>query len=276
MRGSSWPGRSTHAVGLVLAAALVAGTAGSSRAQDRVSTDDEWCEGHDQRDQASVCEVREWTVGAVDDLEVNARPNGGIRVSAWERGDMQVRARIQAWADDVDRAREIVDDVEVRVGDEVDSDGPRSRRDEGWSVSYRLMVPRSTNLDLQSTNGGITIAGVQGRLRFRTTNGGVHLEAVDGDVTGSTTNGGLHVELAGGGWTGEGLDVQTTNGGVTLAMPEGYSAHLEASTTNGGFHIGFPVTVQGRIDRRLSVDVGGGGPTVRVKTTNGGVRIEQS
>ena len=239
-------------------------------------TDDEWCSGHERRDGDSVCEVREWTVGVSDDLTVNAKPNGGIRVASWDRDEILVRAKVHGWSEDAGIARSIVDDVTVNVGGEVSAKGPRRKQDIGWSVSYRIMVPRSTNLDLDSTNGGITIEGVEGTLRLHTTNGGLHLEDVGGDVAGRTTNGGMRVVLTGSGWTGRGLDVETTNGGVTMSVPAGYSAHLEAATTNGGFHIGFPVTVEGRIGRKLSVDLGDGGPTLRVKTTNGGVRIDQT
>jgi hypothetical protein len=263
-------------LGLALLAGLTVGIAGTASAQDRVASDDDWCQGHERRDAASVCEVREWTYGAGSDLEVDAKPNGGIKVTAWERDEVHVRAKVHGWAADERSARAIVDRIDVGVGSRVRAEGPRNNQDEGWSVSYRVMVPRSMDLELTSTNGGITIDGVRGKLRFSTTNGGVHLAAVGGDVSGRTTNGGLHIDLAGSRWDGDGLDVQTTNGGVEMSMPAGYSARLEASTTNGGFQIGFPVTVQGRIDRKLSVDIGDGGPTVRVKTTNGGIRIDQS
>ena len=104
-------------------------------------------------------------------------------------------------------------------------------------------------------------------------NGGVHLTDVAGDVQGSTTNGGLHIELTGSSWDGEGLDVETTNGGVTIRVPEDYSARLETGTVNGGIDLDFPVTVQGRIGRRLTTTLGDGGPTIRAFTTNGGVRV---
>jgi DUF4097 and DUF4098 domain-containing protein YvlB len=74
----------------------------------------------------------------------------------------------------------------------------------------------------------------------------------------------------------EGLDARTTNGGVTLAVPSGYNAHLEASTVNGGMRIDFPVTLQGDIRRRLSVDLGRGGKPIQVETTNGGVVVRRS
>ena len=51
---------------------------------------------------------------------------------------------------------------------------------------------------------------------------------------------------------------------------------LETGTVNGPMEINFPITVQGRIDpRHLSMDIGGGGPPIRVVTTNGPVSIRQ-
>ena len=112
-------------------------------------------------------------------------------------------------------------------------------------------------------------------MEFETTNGGINLEGLSGSVRGSTSNGGVDVDLTGSRWTGEGLDVRTTNGGIQLAIPASYSARLETGTVNGGMEIGFPITVQGRINRRLTTQLGDGGSLVRVTTTNGGVVIRR-
>ncbi|MGD8727397.1 MAG: DUF4097 family beta strand repeat-containing protein, partial [Gemmatimonadales bacterium] len=243
--------------------------------QGRVLQDHEWCDRGD-RDRGWACEVREFTLPARGDFDVDARPNGGIEVVAWDRNEIRVLARVSSQADSDADARSILDEVQVGVsGSSADADGPRTGRGESWSVSYRVSVPARIDLSLESTNGGITIDGVSGNLDFRTTNGGVKLSEVAGDVRGRTTNGGLHVELAGSAWQGSGLDVQTTNGGVTLVVPDGYDAHLEAGTTNGGLRFDFPVTVQGRIDRTISTDLGDGGAPIRVRTTNGGVSVER-
>jgi DUF4097 and DUF4098 domain-containing protein YvlB len=94
-------------------------------------------------------------------------------------------------------------------------------------------------------------------------------------VHGHTINGGLTVELAGNRWDGAGMDVSTTNGGVKLEVPSDYSAHFETATVNGGLKIDFP-TVQGNVNKEMSFDVGQGGATIKVTTTNGGVRITKS
>ena len=40
-------------------------------------------------------------------------------------------------------------------------------------------------------------------------------------------------------------------------------------------HVDFPLMVQGRISKELSFNVGSGGPTIHVTTTNGGVNIKK-
>ena len=176
------------------------------------------------------------------------------------------------------RAKEIANQVQIQAGGgRVYATGPDLERREWWSVSYRINVPRKNDLDLSATNGGITIIGVNGNLRFDTTNGGVKLQDVGGRVNGDTRNGGLTVLLSGSRWDGEGLDVETSNGGVTLSIPDGYNAELETRTVNGGLRVDFPITVQGELTSRrgISTRLGSGGPMVRVMTTNGGVKINR-
>jgi hypothetical protein len=44
---------------------------------------------------------------------------------------------------------------------------------------------------------------------------------------------------------------------------------------NGSIQTDFPVTIRGRISRRLSLPLNGGGKTIRALTTNGTVRISR-
>jgi hypothetical protein len=238
----------------------------------QASCDDEW--GHRDRDR--FCEVREQTLPAVSALRVDGGTNGGISVEGWDGDEIRMQAKVWADAESEARAESIVAGIRVVVENgRIRAEGPDTGRRESWGVGYALMVPRSSDLDLETTNGGISVAQVTGETRFRATNGGVHLEGLAGDVRGRTTNGGLHVALAGAEWQGQGLDVRTTNGGVTLEIPERYSAELETGTTNGTIDVDFPVTVQGRIGRRINATLGAGGAPVKVVTTNGGVRVQQ-
>jgi hypothetical protein len=236
-----------------------------------------WCDAdRGQRDRVRFCEVLTARVPAVDRLAVDGGRNGGVAVDGWTDVGVQVRAKVWGTAAREERARELARSVRIVVdAGRVRAEGPDTGRREGWGVSYEILTPRDTDLDLSTRNGGIEVTDVHGEIRFEAVNGGVHLTRVGGDVRGRTTNGGLHVVLDGARWMGEGLDAETTNGGVHLQLPVGFSAQLETGTVNGGIDIDFPVTVQGRIGRRLSTTLGEGGPTIRVFTTNGGVDIRR-
>lgn len=244
----------------------------------RQPSDDDPCRdrGWDD-DYFNFCEVREETLpgGA---LTVDAGRNGGIRVEGWDRNEIRIRAVVQANARNEADAKQLAAGVQVQAGSgRVSATGPTTARREWWSVSYRINVPRKNDLELQASNGGITISGVSGNIRFQTTNGGVRLSDLGGLVRGQTRNGGLTVSLAGDRWDGEGLDVETSNGGVTLAIPDGYNADLTTRTVNGGFRTDYPMTIQGELSPRrgISTTLGSGGPPVSVRTTNGGLKINR-
>ncbi len=252
---------------------------GLAPAPQQVSTTDDWCRGDNWGDREGLCEVREYTLPATGAaVTVDARPNGGISVEGVARADVLVRAKVVATAQTKERAKQIASAVQVTVAaDKVSATGPdRLDGQEGWSVSYRLAVPERSSLSLQSTNGGISIANVDGQIGFTTVNGGVKLSSLSGEVKGRTSNGGIAVDLEGTTWHGEGLDVETNNGGVKLTMPDNYSAHLQTGTVNGGMHLDIPMTGQqtsGRPEHNIDTQLGAGGPLIRVRTTNGGIRL---
>lgn len=228
-------------------------------------------------DHYRTCEVREESLPA-GPLTVDAGRNGGVQVEGWDRNEIRIRAIVTTNARSEADAKQLASEVQVQAaGGKVSSVGPATRERQWWSVSYRITVPSKNDLDLSAKNGGVSISGVSGNIRFKTTNGGVRLTELGGDVRGETRNGGLNVVLSGNRWDGTGLDVETSNGGVNLAIPEGYNADLTTRTVNGGFRTDFPMTIQGELSPRhgISTTLGSGGPPVRVRTTNGGLRINK-
>jgi len=242
-------------------------------------SDNNWSNG----DQVSFKELRQMTLPATGALTVDGGQNGGIHVTGTNRSDVLVRACVQAWGTSDGAAKALASSIRISEGPEVKADSGMS--DSHWSVSYDISVPRNTDLKMNAHNGGISIDSVGGRLEFETMNGGVSLRDVSGDVKGRTTNGGVRVALSGASWQGTGLDVQTTNGGVSLTMPQNYAAHVETGTVNGGFKsdiaaLNVETNDQDRYRRRtasrISADLNGGGAPIRVVTTNGGIRISST
>lgn len=263
-------------VGALLA--LLSATPGQAAAQQGAS---EWlqrCRESTRPDRAVHCDLRELTLPARQALDVSAHPNGGIEVRAWDQNQIRLVAKIQAQAETGVSARALASAIRIETENgTVRATGPERRGSrQSWSVSYELSVPRQMDLTLATMNGGLSVDGVRGRLALTTVNGGLSLQGVGGNVRGQTTNGGLDVRLAGDRWNGEGLELRTTNGAISLTLSERYSAHLVASTVNGGLSSAIPITVQGRIGKRIEADLGGGGPPLRLSTTNGPIRIERN
>jgi hypothetical protein len=255
-----------------LTVALSVGMPAQSR--DRGRSGDLSCNdgGNDRR--ASFCEIRQDRIGGANPLDVDATPNGGIHIRGWDRGDVLIRSKVVAQARTDADARRIVSGVRIDTsGGRVRAEGPSRGDDESWSVSFDIQVPRMAMLTLTSRNGGITIDDFRGTAKFQTTNGGVAPQRRRRSAR-PTSNGGVNVDLEGDHWDGAGLDVETRNGGVRMTAGD-LLAELETETVNGRINIDFPITMTGRIDRRITTTLGAGGPKIRAVTTNGGVTIRR-
>jgi len=268
-------------VAATIAAVCLSATAASAQSR-RSFADDDWCRNNSRSRSVRHCEVRESTMPGVNPLDIDAGQNGGIRLIGWDRGDVRVLARIEAYGETEADARALAAGVRIdTTATSVRAEGPstqgssRGRENQHWSVSFEISVPRAAMVTLHTVNGGISIDDFRGTAKFRASNGGVSLSNVGGDISGETTNGGVTVNLEGDRWDGAGLDVETHNGGVRLNVPDNYSAVLDTGTVNGRLNIDFPVTVQGRISDRFTTTLGSGGARVRVMTTNGGVTIRR-
>src|ERR1044071_945022 len=263
---------------LVCAALCLAASAGFAQADNsRYSLACRDQDNYDNDSRARHCEVKEQTLPATGGtLNVDGMQNGGISVKGWERNDILVRYRIQTQAATQAEADNLASQIRVSTaGGQIRAEGPDQMNRAHWDVGYEIFVPRQSNLSLRTHNGGISISGVRGQIEFDATNGGVSLKWVGGTVKGETVNGGLSVELTGGTWDGEGLNVKTTNGGLSVSVPNNYSAHLDTGTVNGGFSVSPSIAEVARGTRQLSLNLGSGGTNLRIYTTNGGVSIRR-
>jgi hypothetical protein len=261
----------------LLAIALLAGASVLQAQSNRDDSDAEWLERcrndgnsrYTDSDRARACEVRNVPVKLSGrSISIDGQQNGGIRVFGWNGDSVKVTARIQVQARTDAVAKGLLPQIRVEsTGSSVRASGPSMDRydDESWAVSFVVFVPRRFDLDLEAHNGGLSVESVNGRLELATTNGSLALRDVGGDVHARTQNGAR--------WDGSGLNAETHNGSVRLAVPETYAAQIETGTVNGRINTEIPITVSGNISRRMSFAIGGGGPPIRATTTNGSVTI---
>lgn len=260
---------------LGFAALLAAPAAAAQHTADELL---ERCRSEQHRsDLERHCEVRESRLPA-GSLRLDAAPAGGVSIRSHAGSGVVVRAVVHAHAEDAGRARELARQVRIHTDGTVRATGPDATGNEGWHVSYDVLVPARTDLEVEATNGPLSVTGVDGVLRLRTRNGPVRLDGVSGDVHASAQNGPVNVTLAGDRWRGRGLVAETVNGPVTVRMPASYAARVQGSTRHGPIVTDLPVSGSGRGGgtRTIDTEVNGGGPTLRFTTVNGPLTIRRS
>lgn len=273
-----------------IVAALLLGTASLTAAAQSAPVFTSTCEEGrwGNSEQKRYCETRDFTLpaGQAGKLTVDGGRNGGISVKGYAGTEIRVRAKVQTWARDEATAKARAADVKISSDDHTlraaGSDGRGQNSgyavsDGGYAVSYEIFVPEKTALTLTTHNGGIHLENLSGPVSFQAHNGGVSILGAGGDVKGRTQNGGLSITLTGSKWNGAGLDVATTNGGISWQLPADYSAQFFTSTVHGPIRTDFPSSVQGNVSRsEVAVALGKGGAPVKAVTTNGGVTVSRA
>lgn len=139
-------------------------------------------------------------------------------------------------------------------------------------VDYEVKMPRSGNLTIKTTNGEITVRSVEGFVKIETVNGEIELLGLEKGADVTAVNGRVQLELAD---VGErGVHCKTTNGQIVVTLPADAKATIAARVVNGVVHTeNLALQTSESSHRRLDATLGGGGPEIRLETTNGELRI---
>jgi DUF4097 and DUF4098 domain-containing protein YvlB len=179
-----------------------------------------------------------------------------------------------------------------------------------------VTMPREGNIIAKSGDGSIRVDRIRGRLDLRTGDGGVHGNEIagqisvatgDGSVTLDSTDGDLEVETGDGSVRAEGKlttvrlhtgdgsvtlraesgsamkddwSITTGDGGVNVSLPSDFSAELDAHSGGGSVRSEFR-TDRDSGDRDsdshgLRAKIGSGGKTLKIRTSDGSIRIKNS
>jgi hypothetical protein len=175
------------------------------------------------------------------------------------------------------------------------------------SIDYEITTPKGTDLTANSGSGDIHVADLSGPAKLNTGSGSidasglsgrVSLETGSGDIrsamqsstsvkahTGSgsirlkNVQGDLYAQTGSGDMEIQGQPtsdwrLQTGSGSVTLNTGNSRFS-LDAQTGSGSVHSDPPISTHGSFERHhITGDVNGGGPTVRVETGSGDIRIQ--
>jgi DUF4097 and DUF4098 domain-containing protein YvlB len=126
-------------------------------------------------------------------------------------------------------------------------------------------------VDAQSGSGHIEIGGADGEVTARTGSGHITLHNIKAGLRASTGSGGIDVD----GDARNDWDLHTGSGGIDVRTPSSAGFRIDAESGSGGVTINRPITMQGNFSRRhIEGTVGNGGPTMRLRTGSGGIRVD--
>lgn len=191
------------------------------------------------------------------------------------------------------------------------------------TASARLVVtaPRRTDVSARSDDGSIRVDGLEGRIELRTGDGSIRVRDVDGEFVLNTGDGSITVSAARGQLeadTGDGAvdvsgaldrvklhtgdgsivyraepetrmaadwEITTGDGSVTLYLPDGLDAEVDAHTGDGSVRSDLNVLTgveaddrgdEERSRRSLRGRLGEGGHRLRIRTGDGTIRLRRS
>jgi len=245
---------------------------------------------------AQAAETFSLRAGEASILELqDGAGKSAVRVRAWDRPEYSVEACRVAVADDRATAEALIGGISVgHSAGRFFTSGPSGDRGQ-WQLYFIIRAPKNGQLDIETRNGPIDVAGVAGTLKLRasngpvavkdcaglvevtTQNGPIALAGGGGEVHLTAHNGPISVELAGEVWNGSRLEARTINGPVSLTMPETYRTGVRLEAAN---HAPISCNSQaclnafaGSGSNLRTLQMNGSADTIRISTGNGPVSI---
>lgn len=221
---------------------------------------------------------RDFTVGATPGLHVR-NVSGDTRIVGGTFGTIHVRARKRVRGTSEERAKRLLENVEVRMeqdGNEIILKPHLYEQDRGWAdlfrggrvaVDFEISVPREVRVEAHTVSGDVTLSATQGPMDVQSVSGEITLTDVQGPLRVKTVSGDGDIsEFAGQ------LVANTVSGDLTLTSVRLYGS--DVVTVSGD------VSVDGELEtgrehrlKTISGDVGlhltGGSYDVRFTTMSG-------
>lgn len=231
---------------------------------------------------------RDFAVGPMPGLHVR-NVSGDTKIAVGEDGKIHVTARKRVRGTSEERAKRLLENVEVRMeqeGNDVLVKPHLYEQDRGWAdlfrggrvaVDFEITVPRELRLeahtvsgdvglagtrgpmDMQSVSGDLVLADVQGPLRLKTVSGDGELSGFAGGLVGNTVSGDLtfkSVRL-------HGSDIVTVSGDVRIDGEldkdrehriKTISGDIDLHLTGGSYDVRFS-SMSGDLDNEMDGEI---------------------
>jgi hypothetical protein len=249
---------------------------------------------------------RNMTVNGRVELSVSTG-SGSIRLTHGAGNRVHVFGRVRSnWGGSEQRVKEIAANPPVEQTGNIIRIGARHENLHNISIEYEIEAPADAFLEANSGSGNITDDGIGENAKLSTGSGNIHATGLHGGFSVNTGSGDIYVEQTGQGdvkaQTGSGsVELKNLHGGVRAGTGSGdikaggtptapwhletgsgsvelwagnAGLTLDASTGSGSIHTDREMMTQGSSDRHhVTGKLNGGGPTVRIQTGSGSIRV---
>ncbi|HZN53711.1 MAG TPA: hypothetical protein VFB67_00185 [Candidatus Polarisedimenticolaceae bacterium] len=125
---------------------------------------------------------------------------------------------------------------------------------------------------VETSGGHIEVHGIDGNLSAETSGGHIEIHDAKGRVDADTSGG--HVEVGFAKGNARGGKIESSGGGITVAIDPNVDLVIDASTSGGSVRTDVPVKIVGRVTgSSIQGTIGKGGETLYVHTSGGSVSI---
>lgn len=178
-----------------------------------------------------------------------------MEITGWDQNTVDISGTKYASSQDLLNA------IKIEVSNGGNAVQARSLRPGGMHMGslgakYVIRAPRRTTFDsIGSSNGSIRVEDVEGETRLPTSNGPIDLQ-LDSPRNND-------------------IVAKTSNGSLTLRMPDGAGAALHAAiSSTGTIRSDFEILTHGQLSRsHIDGTIGSGGPRIDLITSNGNIRV---
>lgn len=168
-------------------------------------------------------------------------------------------------------------------------DGPVLGKTSGGSIE---LLKIGGNANIRTSGGSIRMEDVEGSVEAKTSGGSLAISNVKGMVTAHTSGGSIKIDDVRGG-----LDVSTSGGGISARLPHQPAKDCKMKTSGGSIRVkmapdvavlldarssgssvksDFEIAVKGEVKRgKLKGKINGGGPLLYLRTSGGGIYLEE-
>jgi hypothetical protein len=240
----------------------------------------------------TVKKEREFEAPAAMDKPVIVKArNGSVNVKQGGGADVKIKAEVRA------KTEERLAEVKLRANRKasgelvIDAEWPGGKPQDNEGVSFEIELPGASELNVDTSNGQITVQGLacglkldtsngpvrvkdhQGEIEIDTSNGPVEVVDATGKVKVNTSNGAIKMSLAAANAGPVSLD--TSNGSIVLTVGQAFAGRLTADTSNGGVTLpeGVKVIKKGKTSATIEFATSGGESVL--DTSNGSITIKR-